>query len=58
LPGTQFAVTDSPYAETKEALTGHYLLDAAALEEAVAISAQLPAAWGGSVEMRPVIAAK
>jgi len=22
LPGTQFAVTDGPYAETKEALTG------------------------------------
>jgi len=47
--------TDGPYAETKEALTGYYLLEAADLEEAVAISAKLPAAWDGAVEVRPVI---
>ena len=50
--------TDGPYAETKEALTGYYLIEAADLDEAVAISAELPAAWGGAVEVRPVIAAK
>jgi hypothetical protein len=50
--------TDGPYAETKEALTGYYLVEAADLDEAVAIAAQLPAAWGGAVEVRPVIAAR
>ncbi len=56
--GGNVVTTDGPYAETKEALTGYYLIDAADLDEAVAISAQLPAAWGGAVEVRPVIAAR
>lgn len=50
--------TDGPYAETKEALTGYYLLEAADLEQAVAIAAQLPAAENGAVEVRPVLAAR
>jgi hypothetical protein len=56
--GGQVVTTDGPYAETKEALTGYYLIEAADLEEAVAIAAEIPAAWGGAVEVRPVIAAK
>lgn len=48
--------TDGPYAETKEALTGFYLLECADLDEAVAWAARIPAAWtGGRVEVRPVI---
>jgi hypothetical protein len=47
--------SDGPYAETKEALTGFYLLEAADLDEAVRLAAQLPAAWTGAVEVRPVI---
>lgn len=48
--------TDGPYAETKEALTGFYLLECADLDEAVKVAAQIPAAWGGgAVEVRPVI---
>ncbi|MEZ5139162.1 MAG: YciI family protein [Acidimicrobiales bacterium] len=48
--------TDGPYAETKDALTGFYLLECADLDEAVALAAQIPAAWdGGTVEVRPVI---
>ena len=47
--------TDGPYAETKEALTGFYLLEAADLDEAIAIAAEIPAAWDGAVEVRPVI---
>ncbi len=47
--------TDGPYAETKEALTGYYLIEAADLDEAVRIVSDLPAAWGGAVELRPVI---
>jgi len=47
--------TDGPYAETKEVLTGFYLLDCADLDEAVSRAAQIPAAWTGAVEVRPVI---
>jgi hypothetical protein len=47
--------SDGPYAETKEALTGFYLLECADLDEAVALAAQIPAAWNGAVELRPVI---
>ena len=47
--------TDGPYAETKEALTGFYLLECADLDEAVKLAAQMPAAWNGAVEVRPVI---
>jgi hypothetical protein len=56
--GGQVVTTDGPYAETKEALTGYYLIEADDLEQAVAIAAEIPAAWAGAVEVRPVIAAK
>ena len=56
--GGTVVTTDGPYAETKEALTGYYLIEAADLEEAVAVAADLPAAWAGAVEVRPVIAAR
>ena len=48
------AVTDGPYVETKEALGGFYVIEAADLDEAVAIAGDVPAPWGG-VEVRPVI---
>ncbi len=56
--GGQVVTTDGPYAETKEALTGYYLIEADDLEAAVAIAAELPAARNGAVELRPVILAR
>ena len=53
--GGEILTSDGPYAETKEALTGFYLLDCADLDEAVATAAKLPTAWNGVVELRPVI---
>ena len=53
--GGDVVVTDGPYAETKEALTGFYLVEAADLDEAIRIASELPAAWDGAVELRPVI---
>jgi hypothetical protein len=53
--GGQPLATDGPYAETKEALTGYYVLEAADLDAAVALAAQIPAAWAGAVEVRPLI---
>jgi hypothetical protein len=53
--GGDVVTADGPYAEAKEALTGYYILDAADLDAAVEIAARIPAAWGGAVELRPVI---
>ena len=50
----QIAVTDGPYAETKEALGGYYLLECDSLDEAVNWAARIPAARHGAVEVRPV----
>jgi hypothetical protein len=47
-------VSDGPYAETKEALTGYFLMECADLDQAIAIAAKFPAAWYGTVEVRPV----
>jgi hypothetical protein len=46
-------VTDGPFAETKEALGGYYLIEAADLDEALAIAKDVPAPNGG-VEVRPI----
>jgi hypothetical protein len=56
--GGDVVTTDGPYAETKEALTGYYLIEAPDLDAAVAIAARIPAAWAGAVEVRPVLAWK
>ena len=53
--GGEVLLSDGPYAETKEALTGFYLIEAGDLDEAVRIAADLPAAWDGAVEVRPTI---
>ena len=47
------SVTDGVFAETKEALGGYYLIEAADLDEALAIAKQVPAPNGG-VEVRPI----
>lgn len=52
--GGDVVMTDGPYAEAKEVLGGLYLLEAADLDEAVKWAAQIPAAWRGKVEVRPV----
>jgi len=46
--------TDGPFAETKEALGGFYVLEAADLDEAIAYAAMIPGAKHGSIEVRPI----
>jgi hypothetical protein len=46
--------TDGPFAETKEALGGFYIVKAADLDEAIAYAAMLPGAKHGSIEIRPI----
>ena len=53
--GGEVVTTDGPFAETKEVLGGFYLLDCADLDEALRWAAQIPGAWHGKVEVRPVI---
>jgi len=48
------AITDGPFAETKEQLAGFYLVEARDLNEALQIAAKIPPAREGSVEVRPV----
>ena len=46
--------TDGPYAETKEALGGFYLVQAGDLDEAIAFAAMIPGAREGAIEVRPI----
>lgn len=48
------SITDGPFAETKEQLTGFYLVEAKDLDEALGIAAKIPPARIGSIEVRPV----
>jgi hypothetical protein len=47
--------TDGPFAETKEALGGYYLIDVKDLDEAIEVAAKVPGSWYGSVEIRPIV---
>jgi hypothetical protein len=48
------AITDGPFAETREQLGGYYLIEAKNLDEATAIAARIPGAKVGSIEVRPI----
>ena len=51
----QTLTTDGPFAETKEALGGYYLLEADDIDTALDVAARIPAArMGGAIEVRPV----
>ncbi len=47
--------TDGPFAETKEALGGLYIVEAADLDEAIGYAAMIPGAASGSIEVRPIV---
>lgn len=46
--------TDGPFAETKEQLSGFYLIEAKDLNEAIKVAARIPSAKVGAIEVRPV----
>ena len=46
--------TDGPFAETKEALGGYYLIEAPDLDAAIDCAARIPGATHGSIEVRPI----
>ena len=47
-------VSDGPYAETREALGGFFLIEAESLDEAIEWASRIPTARTGTVEVRPV----
>ena len=53
--GGEAVFTDGPFAETKEVLGGFYVLDVADLDEALKWAQQIPGAWWGRVEVRPIM---
>jgi hypothetical protein len=46
--------TDGPFAETKEWMSGYYIVDFESLDQALKAAAMVPSAKFGSVEVRPV----
>lgn len=51
--GDKVVLTDGPFAETREHIAGYDVVEAADLDEAVAIAAAHPMARAGRVEVRP-----
>jgi hypothetical protein len=53
--GHERIVTDGPYAESKDLVTGAMIIEAASLDDAVAVARRCPTyEFDGSVEVRPV----
>ncbi|OFW77815.1 MAG: hypothetical protein A2Z48_11710 [Actinobacteria bacterium RBG_19FT_COMBO_70_19] len=50
----QTVTTDGPFAETKEQLGGYYIVECENLDQAIEAAARIPAARGGSIEVRPI----
>ena len=50
-PGEKPFVTDGPFAETKEAIGGFYVLECASREEAIELAGKVPQSPGVAVEV-------
>jgi hypothetical protein len=48
-------VSDGPFAETKEALGGYYIIECDTLDVAIEAASRIPTAPFGSVEVRPLM---
>ena len=47
-------VTDGPFAEATDLLSGFFIIDVPTMDDAVAFAARVPAAERGVVEVRPI----
>lgn len=54
----QTEIVDGPFAVTKEALAGYYILECNDLDEALKHAARLPMADWGTIEVRPMMPAE
>ena len=48
-------ITDGPFAETKEQLSGYYLVEANDLDATIQIAVEIPAVRFGTIEVRPIL---
>jgi hypothetical protein len=48
-------LTDGPFAETKEQLTGYFVFECDNLDQGLAIAARIPGARHGAIEVRPLL---
>jgi hypothetical protein len=48
-------LTDGPFAETKEQLTGYFVLECDDLDQALELAARIPGALHGAIEVRPLL---
>lgn len=53
--GGEVVTTDGPFAEVKEVLGGFYILDCPDLDDAIKWASQIPGAWHGKIEVRPLM---
>jgi hypothetical protein len=51
----ELAMSDGPFAETKEFLGGFTIINARDLNEAIQLASKLPAVQVGTIEVRPVL---
>jgi len=52
----KLAVTDGPFAETKEQLGGYHLIECKDLDEAISIAKRIPTIpFGGTIEVRALV---
>jgi hypothetical protein len=49
------AITDGPFAETKEQLAGYYILECKDIDEALSYAAKIPGAAHGAIEVRAIM---
>ncbi len=52
--GGDIVIADGPFAETSEQIVGVFVVDCKDLDAAIETAATVPAAWHGTVEVRPV----
>ena len=51
----EISTTDGPFAETKEWLSGFFLIECGSFDEALEWAAKIPGARYGSIEVRPLM---
>jgi hypothetical protein len=54
-PGAKPIVTDGPFAETKEAVGGFYVVDVPDRAEAIRLAGKIPLSPGVAVEVLPIV---
>ena len=52
--GGDVMLTDGPFAEIREQIAGLFIVECKDLDEAIEVATMVPAAWYGTVEVRPV----